>query len=479
MSIKKKLLNGFLWSFVDKIINQLGLLIITMYLANELGPSAFGLIGMLNIFILLSDSLVSSGFSQALVQRSHRVTESELSTVFIINVVLGFFIYLILCLLTPHIAAFYSQPELESISKVLFFVIVINSFSVVSRAKLIINVDFKSQTKANFGGNLFGGCIALILVNKGYGYWSLVAMTLMKSFVITVVLFFYSKWKPRLIFCVSDFKKLFSFGSKLLVAGLIATGANNLYTILIGRYFNAQQVGFYSQGAYLTNTLSGVITSVLQGVTYPVMTELNSDHEKLRTIYSRILRVTMIVTFPIMFGFIGISDLFTKLFLGEEWISIIPIIILLSLSRMLTPISAINMNILNAIGRSDLFLKVDLLKIPLVLLSILVSAPFGIEAVAVANLLTTIVAFFINSYYPGKLFNLGFYHQLKFLIKPFVASLLMLATLNFVNLENIWFELILKVIVGVFSYFAIMVVLRDDEFSLFVKKIVSLKRMAS
>lgn len=473
MSIKKKLFHGFFWSFSDNIINKLGMFIISIYLANQLGPSAFGLIGMLTIFILLSDSLIDSGFSQALVQRSHRVTESELSTVFIVNITLSIFIYVILYCVSPYIAQFYNQPELESISKILFLVIVINSFSVVARAKLIINIDFKSITKANFLANIFGGGIAFLFLHKDYGYWSLVAMTLTKSFIVTTSLLFYGKWTPKLMFCKEDFNKLFSFGSRLLIAGLVATGINNLCTILIGRYFNTQQVGYYTQSANLTNTLSGVILSVLQGVTYPIMTEISNDREKLIYIYSRLLKITMIVTFPVMFGFITIAGTFTKLFLGNEWLPIVPIIISLSLARVITPISSVNMNILNAIGRSDLFLKVDISKLPITLLSVFIGIPFGILGIAIANVTTTFIFFFINTYYPGKLFGFGALKQIKLAFKPLLSAIIMVFIIYFIKLDNLWLELIMKITIGFTIYLLSLYLLKDDDLCFLSNKLLS------
>ena len=328
MSLRNKAFKGMAWSVIDKLVNQLGVLLVMIYLARILGPHSFGLIGMLSVFLLIAQSLVDSGFSQALIQRSKYVTDRDASTVFYVNVSIGCLLYLVLYVSSPAIAAFYREPLLIDIARVLFLVLIINSLAVVTRAKLIIKIDFKSQAIAGTASTIIGAAVAIIMAENGYGYWALVALMLVRATVLNIMLWWFCHWLPSLVFCTASFKRLFGFGSKLLVAGVVATTVNNLYALLIGRYFGPTDVGYFTQAQNLTNNLSGLITSVFQGVTYPVMTSVNDDIPRMVSIYKRLVQVTMVVTLPFMVGFAAIADDFTRLFLGEEWLAIVPVLII-------------------------------------------------------------------------------------------------------------------------------------------------------
>ncbi|HBC7429885.1 TPA: lipopolysaccharide biosynthesis protein [Providencia rettgeri] len=458
---KNKLLSGMLWSSADKLITQIGYLLVTLFIARVIGPDAFGLIGMLSIFILLSESIINNGFSQALIQRSHNATENDYSTIFYINIIWGVFIYTILFFSAPLIADFYHKVELINISRVLFLVIIINSFSVVIRAKLIIKVDFKSQAISNVIATLLGSILSIYLVFNNYSYWAFVFLILSKAIFTNIFLYFFSRWVPQLIFSKKSFKELFRFGSNLMIAGFFATLVNNLYIVLIGRYFNVSNVGYFSQATNLTNFLSQFISSTLQGVTYPILTSIKEQRDKLISLYIQLLSVTMLISFPIFSGFAAISDTFTVAFLGEEWLPAVPIIQILCFARMITPISAINMNILNAVGRSDLFLKTDLSKLPLILISIFFAIPYGMKGMAIAILTTTLISFFINAYYPKKLFNFGALDQLIISKKYILSSAIMYVSIFFISLSNPWLELLIKITIGMIVYILLLLLFKD------------------
>ncbi|EPO3029246.1 lipopolysaccharide biosynthesis protein [Vibrio cholerae] len=463
--IREKLLNGFAWSLADKVINQLGYLAITIFLARHIGPESFGFIGMLTIFILLTESVVNNGFSQALVQRSQQVTEQDCSTVFYINIICGTLIYLLLYFSAPSIARFYQEPLLIDISRLLFLVVIINSLTVVVRAKLIIDIDFKSQTIASTIATILSGALGIGLVLNGYEYWSLVWMILIKAVIQSVVLWFFCKWMPRERFNKQSFRSLFRFGSNLMFAGFVATLVNNLYIALIGRYYSATQVGYFTQATNLSNYLMQFITSTLQGVTYPIMTSLKEDREQLVNVYKQLISITMLVSLPMFIGFAAISREVVLITLGEEWLPVVPVLIALCLARTITPISAINMNILNAIGRSDLFLKIDLSKLPINLLALYLALPYGIEGIAWAMVCTSFISFFINAYFPGKMFGFGSIAQLKLAYKYIIASIIMFYAVWSISVfHNVVINSIVKVFLGFIIYLVLIFVLRDKFF---------------
>jgi O-antigen/teichoic acid export membrane protein len=464
-SLKKKAINGIAWSLFDKIINQAGNFVLLIYLSRVLSPSDFGLIAMLAIFLAIAQSLIDSGFSQALIQKSDNVTENDLSTVFYVNLAISILLYCLLYTTAPLIASFYSQPELIDLTRVLFIVVIINAVTLVPRAKLLIAVNFKSQSLINSAAMLVSAGVAVYMINDGYGYWSLVGLNVTKAFTTAFLLIVFSKWQPSWLFSITSFKNLFSFGSNLLIAGLVATTVQNLYSVLIGRNFNALQLGYFQQGFNYTNILSTTLSSIIQGVTYPIMTSIQEDKERLVQVYIKVMGIVTLVTFPVFVGFAAVSEEFVLLFLGEKWLPIIPILIILSFARLITPISALNLNILNARGRSDLYLKTDLSKLPMTVAALLIAVPFGIVAVAVAQLITTFISFFINAYYPGKLFGFGAKEQLKQIFPIAIASLLMYLSIVFIELESLELQIVIKIALGTLVYIAVCSALKVTAFT--------------
>ena len=250
-----------------------------------------------------------------------------------------------------------------------------------------------------------------------------------------------------------------------MAAGLVATFVNNLYVALIGRYFNATQVGYFTQATNLSNYLYQLITSTLMGVTYPILTSVKDENERLKNIYHKLISVTLLASMPIVIGFAAISKEFVLLFLGKDWEAAIPILTILCFARAITPLSAINMNILNAVGRSDLFLKVDLIKLPITLFGLFLALPYGVEGVAWAMFFTSFISFFINAYFPGKFFGFGAFYQMKIAFNYTCATLLMYLIVSHVSIfESLWLQLFIKVFIGLTSYPLILLLLRDSFF---------------
>lgn len=473
MSLKHKLFSGFVWSLIDKLVNQLGVLAVTLYISRMIGPESFGLIGMLIIFIALADSVINNGFSQALVQKSHSMTEQDASTIFYVNLVWGFFIYAVLYLFAPLIAQFYHQPPLLELGRLIFVIIIINSLTVVSKAKLIIQVDFKSQAIANTIGTVIAAILAIYLAEQGYNYWSFAWFLIVRALITNIFLYYFSKWLPQFTFNKQSFKSLFKFGSNLMIAGLVATLVNNLYVLLIGRYFSAKQVGYFTQANNLSLALGNLISSTLQGVTFPIMTSIKDDREQLITIYKQLISITMMFTLPIFIGFAAVADDFVDLVLGNEWRSIIPYLITLSIARSIQPISAINMNILNAIGRSDYYLKTDLVKIPISLACLFVGLQFGTQGVIFGILVSIFISFFINCYYPYMIFKYGAIKQLLVAKNYIFASIIMFFSIQLIDIHSLIIELILKIFSGIVIYFICLIVLKDVFFLRILKQLLS------
>jgi O-antigen/teichoic acid export membrane protein len=423
-SLKSKAAKGMVWSAFGAFSTQGISFLIGIILARILMPSDYGLIGMLAIFFAVSQLVVESGFSNALIQKIDR-TETDYSTIFYFNLIVSILIYLVLFFLAPLIANFYDRPELTLLTRILSLNIPIGSLAIVQQARMKIILDFKTPALITLLSVAVSGCIGVALAFSGLGVWALVIQSLSATAAKTLLLFIFNKWVPQYLFSVSSLKQLFGFSSKILVAGFVATIVNNLYSILIGKLFSTKDLGFYTRARQFPELLSSTITNILQGVTYPILTSVQNDMERMVSIYGRLMRITVFFVMPFLTLFALLAEPFIRLLLTEKWISIAPLIQWLCFARMITPISALNMNILNAIGRSDLFLRVDLSKLPLVLITLIITVPFGINIVVIGNVFTSFVSFFINAYYPGKMFGFGAKRQIKEMMNVIFSTIIM------------------------------------------------------
>ena len=353
-SLKHKVFTGMVWNSVDKFAIQGIGFIIGIILARILMPADYGLIGMLAIFFAFSDLFVGSGFSMALIQKSDR-TEVDYSTIFHFNLVIGLVSYLILFFTAPFIAQFFNAPQLIALTRVLSLSVIINSLAIVQQTRLMIQLDFKTQAIISLFAVVISGFVGILLAYQGLGVWSLVGQMLTAASIRTVFLFYLNKWLPLFAFNASSFRQLFGFSSNLLGAALVATIVNNLYSILIGKIFAARDLGFYTRAKQYPEVLSNTLSTVLQGVTFPILASLQNDREKMVSVYGRLMRMVVFFVVPALTLSAILAEPFIRFFLTEKWMPVVPLMQWLCFARLITPISALNMNILNAIGRSDLF----------------------------------------------------------------------------------------------------------------------------
>jgi O-antigen/teichoic acid export membrane protein len=411
----KSTVNSLKWSAIERLATQVIQLIVMLYLAKLLGPEAFGLVGMLAVFIAISQTFVDSGFSSALIRNTER-TEEDFSTTFYFNIGVGVLCYAVLFVAAPYISIFFKQPELISLLRVLGLTVIVNSFAIVQKAKLTIDMDFKTQAKASLI-SVFVSCgIGIWLANAGYGVWALVGQTVTNALCNVILLNIYLKWSPTTGFNKSSFDYLFGFGSKLLAAGLLDTIFKNIYQIVIGKQFSANQVGLFTQANQLASVPIMTLTSVIQRVTYPMLSNIQNDIEKFDETYLLTLRIAAAVVFPLMIGLSLTATPLISILLGEQWLPAAKLLTIISVAFMLYPIHAINLNLLNVKGRSDLFLKLEVIKKTLLVCILFITLPLGIEIMCIGMVVQTYIAFFINTFYTGKFSKLNTIKQLKVLV---------------------------------------------------------------
>lgn len=434
-------------------------------MARILTPADYGLVGMLAIFIAVSQALIDSGFSQALIRKQDR-SETDNSTVFYFNIGVGIVLYFLLFLSAPIIASFYNEPRLIPITRAVGLSLVFNSLAVVQRALLTINLDFKTQAKASFVGAILSGAIGISMAYTGFGVWAIVWQQISNVAVVTVLLWILSRWKPAWSYSWKSFRELFGFGSKLLAAGLLDTIFKNLYLIVIGKFFRASDLGYYTRAHQFTDFASSNITGILQRVTYPILCTIQNDDKRLRDVYRRLLKTSAFIIFPLMTGLAAIAKPMIISFLTEKWLFSAVLIQILSFSMMWYPVHAINLNLLQVKGRSDLFLKVEIIKKILTVIVLCITLPLGLIPLCIGTIFNSIISLIINTHYTGRLIHLGFFKQMKDLLPILLLSLvigvIVYMTVTYILMES-WLAVSVGVVEGIVLYAGLAKLLKFSE----------------
>lgn len=459
-SLGKKTMAGVSWGLADKMFTRLSEFLLLIYLAKLLGPESFGLVGILVALATIAKVFVDGGFSLALIQRGASAVKEDFSTVFIITLTSSFLLYGALFFSAALVADFYGNKELVQSSRVLFLIIILDAFVVVPLARLKIDLDFKRIAIANSLSTFVGGAVGLYMAQTSGTYWALIGMSLAKSSSNAVIFTYMSGWTPRGGFSWVSAQGLFGFGSRLLLSTFINTALANLYVLLTGRYYSATQVGYLTQSTRVVDSVSEVMAGVIRTVSFPVLSSVNEDKDKFTQAFKKLIEATLVVTLPVTVGFAMIAAPFVQLTLGAEWTPIVPIITILCVARTVLPISMLNISAINAFGRSDLSLLVDICSIPISVTAILCGIPFGVEGVAWAILTANLICFFMYTYYPGRIFNFGPIAQLRVAGKVIVAGLIMALAVWSVSNANPLEEILLKIFIGSVSYLLALIMLR-------------------
>ena len=452
-SLKQKAAKGVLWSTVERFSVQGVQFLIMIVMARLLTPHDYGLIGMLAIFIAVAQSLIDSGFSQALIRKQDR-TEADNNTVFYFNIVVSTLLYLILYASAPFVADFYNTPQLCPVMRVVCLSIIFNSLAVVQRALLTIRIDFKTQAKAALTAAVTSGAVGITMAYHGFGVWSLVTQQLLNLGINTGLLWLLSKWRPRLIYSWQSFHELFAFGSKLLASGLLDTIYRNIYPIVIGKLFSASSLGHYTRAHQFSEFPSSNLTGIIQRVTYPVLCEIQNDDARLASIYRRFLKLSAFIIFPLMVGLSSVAKPFVNIVLGPQWSFCGQLLQILCFGMMWYPIHSVNLNLLQVKGRSDLFLKLEIIKKILGISVLCITAPFGLIVMCYGQIFNSLVALAINTYYTGKLINVGFIRQMCDLLPTIALCLVMFALILTVNsfITGDVIKLCAGIVIGVIFY---------------------------
>ena len=440
-------------------------------MARLLSPREFGLMGMITVFIAVSQSFIDSGFTQALIRKKN-CTQADFSTVFYFNLTVSVFFYILLFCTAGAISRFYNEPQLKLIIQVTGTTLIINSFGIVQRARLTKRIDFKLQTKITVIASILSGIIGIVMAFMGYGVWSLVVKSLTGFALTSFLLWLWNRWKPDFVFSLNSFREMFSFGYKLLLAGLIDTAYKNIYLMIIGKYYSATELGYYTRADQFNKFPSSNITGIIQRVSFPVLSEIQDDVQRLKTAYQKMIKSTMLVTFILMFGMAAVAKPMVITLIGEKWLPSVVYLQLLCFVGMFYPLHAINLNMLYVLGRSDLSIKIEIIKKSLAAPVIFIGIFLGIKIMIIGMIINSIIAYFINSYYSGKQIGYSSLQQIKDIMPSFIFSAFMgLVVFIAGNLmETSYFiRLLIQIIVGVVFTIGFAELLKMETY-LYMKK---------
>jgi teichuronic acid exporter len=472
-SFRQKTITGLKWSALEHFSSQGLAFIINIIIARILIPSDYGIIGLIAVFMEISQMIINAGFAAALIRKQDR-SDKDFSTVFYYNVFASICLYLLLFISAPLIADFYKMPILIPVTRVAGLNMIIASLSTIHITKLTIAVNFKMLTKISLISTLITGMLGILLAYHGYRVWALVIQGLATSVLSTILLWLYVKWIPQRVFSTGSFRNLFGFGSKLMLSGLLHTVYNNLYQMIIGKKYSTTDLGYFTRAIAIVQLPSNNITEVIQRVTFPVLSEMQQDVKTLTNYYQRLLKMSAFVIFPIMAFLMALSEPLVRLILTDKWLPIVPFVKVLCLSYMFYPIHAINLNLLKVKGRPELFLRLEIIKKIIITIVLLASVPFGVLMICCGTVVSSVIALIINTHYTGKLIEHGFLKQMNDLKPAFLISILcglttFLPTLYF---NNLLLQLFIGFLAGSIMLFGSAHFLKINELSE-VKSIIS------
>lgn len=437
-SVKKKTVSGILWSGIEKIAYELIQFIVGIVLARILTPHDYGTVGLITVFITISTLFIDGGLTTALIQKKNR-TATDFNTVFLFNLGMSVGFYCIIFLCAPFVANFYHIEELTSLLRILSIVLLITPFSSIQITQLTINVDFKSLSIVSVPSAIVSGIIGILMAHLGYGPYALVAQQVIMILMRTLLVNFISKYHIKLEFSKDSFKDLFSFSYKLVLSSSLDRIYTSLFTMIVGKKFSPCVLGCYTRGTQFVSMASGILGDVFNRVTFPIMSSVQDEIERLKNIFRKYIQVSSFVIFGVLFCLLLIAKPLVLILLTDKWIDAVPIMQIMCLAYLTNHISNINRNLLYTKKRSDLALKLEVIKKTIAFSIFIASIPFGIIVVCWGQVVYNIIATLLNSFYTKRLIGITLVQQLidygKFLIIAFVSMIIPYFVMGYISKE--------------------------------------------
>ena len=464
-SLKSKTIKGTAWSAADAFLGQGVTFLVGIVLARMLSPDEYGLIGICLIFNTVLSGIVDSGFSNALIRKKD-CTDVDYNTMFVTNLTISIVLYALLFVSSPLVSQFFNRYELTSLIRVTGLVLLANALSITQITILTKRIDFKTKTKASLVSAIASGIIGIAMAFMGFGVWALVGQTLSKQILYTICIWVLNKWWPSITFSLKSFHYMWGFGRKLLVSGLLNNIWNQLYQVVVGKFYSPATLGQYTRGQEYASIFSSNLTNIIQRVSYPVLSEIQDDKHRMVEGYRRVIKMTMFVTAICMISLGAVAEPLIYCLIGPQWHEAATYLPLICISMSLYPLHSINLNMLQVLGRSDIFLYLEILKKIIGILPICIGIFVDIYWMLVASILIGFVSLYLNSWYTGKALGYTFWKQLRDIAPSFgVAFTIALSVFFFKYLPiSNWGILPMQIIVGVIVGIVTCRIIKIEEY---------------
>ncbi|MBS5115785.1 MAG: lipopolysaccharide biosynthesis protein [Erysipelotrichaceae bacterium] len=468
-----KVFSGLIWKFLERF-GTVGIqFIIQIILARLLSPDDYGAIALITVFITVSNVFVQNGFNTALIQRQD-VTEEDYSSVFWISMLVALICYIILFILSPFIADFYSMSVLNNVLKVLGLTLFFGAYNSIQIAKISKEFKFKKLFYSSLIGMCISGITGIILAMNRFGVWTLVFQQLLNQIIISFVLYFQVDWKLKIVVNIKRVKLLFGFGSKLLVSSLIDVIYNNIYNLVIGKVYDSTTLGYYNRADQFPNLIVNNVNGSIQSVILPALAEHQDNKPRVKEMMRKAMTLSSYLVFPLMIGMAACAEPMIELLLTDKWLPCVPYLRLLCFSYMLWPIHTANLQAINALGHSEIFLKLEIIKKVIGIIALVISTPFGVIAMVSMKVITSIISTFINALPNKSLLNYSYKSQIFDLLPTFIIStimgILVFVTDNLLKVISLGIlsRLILDVIIGIIIYIILSLITKNKNFKYFL-----------
>lgn len=464
-SLKDKTVKGVAWSGIDNIA-QFGVsFLVGIILARLLSPDDYGLIGLTSIITSICTVFVYAGFTSALVRKKD-ANDDDYNTVFIVNLGMSLLLYGVIFICSPLIADFFNRQELVALTRVSSLGMIIGALAIVQQTRLTKQIDFKTQTIITLVSSVISGVVGVSMAFIGFGVWSLVAQALISQMLKTIFLWIHNKWIPKFYFSIKSFRELFGFGWKIMISNLFNAIWKDLYQVIVGKFYSPASLGQYIRAKQFSQLLSSNLTSVIQRVTFPVLSNIQDEKERLILAYRRIIKTTMFITAIGMLFLGAISEPLLYCLIGPKWHEAAMYLPLICISGSLYPLHAINLNMLQVQGRSDLFLVLEIIKKIIGLLPLAVCVYWGIMPMLYVNMITSVICYFLNSYYPGKLIGYSSWMQIKDIAPSYLLAIIIALSVYFLKYLPVsyWVILPMQLILGTFVFLFICNIFKMHEY---------------
>lgn len=463
-TLKQQTKKGLYWSFFNQFSNYGMQFCIGIVMARLLSPSDYGITALPGVFMAIAGIFQDSGMAGALV-RKEKVEEKDYSTLFIYSIAMGIFMYAILFTASPWIAKFFNTPILTSLIRVTALGFLWGPVSTVQYVILSRKLDFKTPTKISITTKLFSGIVGILLAYIGYGLWALVISGVLSSFLGLIIVAYIVKWYPKTGWSKDSFKYLWNYGNKMLVSSLLDTAYNNITPVFVGKFYSPADLGVYNRARGYAAMPSQQVTGVIQNVTFPVLSKMQNDNESLARNYRRMLRSTAFIVFPLMLMLAALARPLVITLITAKWEACIILLQIICFSMMWYPIHSINLNLLMVKGRSDLFLRLEIIKKIIGLSILTITLPQGLIIFCCGNILSSIISLIINTYYTGKLIHIGLFKQMRDLMPITILSLVMFGVILLANhfITNLYIQIIIGGIIGVTVYLGGAIFFKFEE----------------